>query len=766
MSSFKLTGETVAVRPVDWFKPWRFGVFLGLLICATFPQVLAGLETFVVRDYGFFAYPLAQFQQRCYRNAELPLWDPYNNCGVPFLAQWNTMPLYPPAVFYLLLPLPWSLGVFCLLHLWFAGMGMYFLTRRWTDDSFAGAFAGVAFVFNGLTLNLLMWPSHMATLAWMPWVVYAVESAWSGNGRRIILAAMAGAVQMLAGGPEIILFTWVVLLALWLRQFFKGETPRLATLWSFPVVIVLVVALTLIQLLPFQELLALSQRDNSYADTRWSMPGWGWANFLVPMAFGRTWTEGVFFQNDQYWTSSYYLGMATLWLAVLAALCVRERRVWLLGGLAVVALVFALGENTPVYPALRKLIPQLGFMTYPIKYVVLVVFLAPPLAAFGLIRVPQLPRQVISIGAVLFLLLAAILVWATWFPFKTDNVQATLMNGFSRAAFLAITGVLLLVMTRKLESGLRRLAPVLLMVVAWLDVFTHEPTQNPTVSPGVYQLDLARASLKMKPQPAVGESRAMVSPWAAREFLRFAANDPKNNFLAKRLGYCANVNLMDGVPKVDGFFSLLPRELDDVLSLFYTTTNADFPPLEDFLGVSQITAPGEMFKWQARPTFLPFITAGQKPVYLDAPNTLKALTQPGFDGAKTVYLPPEAKPRVAATNTATVRMISSRFNLQRIDVEVESPAPTVVVFAQTYYPAWQATVDGQTTPLLRANYAFQAVPVRAGRHGVRLEYVDRAFTIGAGISLGTWFGCLISLRWLRNRPQSYGGHAWEPDSPV
>ena len=91
-----------------------------------FPQVLPGLQTFVVRDYGFFAYPLAHFQQEYYRHGELPLWNPYNNCGMPFLAQWNTMPLYPPSLFYLLLPLHWSLGFFCLLHLWFAGLGHVF----------------------------------------------------------------------------------------------------------------------------------------------------------------------------------------------------------------------------------------------------------------------------------------------------------------------------------------------------------------------------------------------------------------------------------------------------------------------------------------------------------------------------------------------------------------------------------------------------------------------------------------------------------------
>ena len=177
---------------------------LALLIFAAFPQVLLGLETFVIRDYGFFAYPLAYFQHECFWHGELPFWNPYNNCGVPFLAQWNTMPLYPPSLIYLLLPLPWSLSFFCLLHLWFAGFGMFFLARRWTNNSFAAAFAGVAFAFNGLTLNLLMWPSHIATLSWMPWVVLAVEPAWREGGQKIILAAFVGALQMLAGGPEII----------------------------------------------------------------------------------------------------------------------------------------------------------------------------------------------------------------------------------------------------------------------------------------------------------------------------------------------------------------------------------------------------------------------------------------------------------------------------------------------------------------------------------------------------------------------------------
>ena len=39
---------------------------------------------------------------------QIPLWNPYNNCGLAYLAQWNTMALYPGSQFCVLLPMPWA----------------------------------------------------------------------------------------------------------------------------------------------------------------------------------------------------------------------------------------------------------------------------------------------------------------------------------------------------------------------------------------------------------------------------------------------------------------------------------------------------------------------------------------------------------------------------------------------------------------------------------------------------------------------------------
>jgi len=732
----------------NWFTPLRFGILLALLVFAAFPQVLLGLQTFIVRDYGFFSYPVAFFQQQCFQRHELPFWDPYTNCGAPFLAQWNTMPLYPPALIYLALPLTWSLSFFCLLHLWFAGFGMFQLARRWTGNDSAAAFAGVAFSFNGLTLNLLMWPSHIATFSWMPWVVLAVELAWREGGRRIFLAALVGAMQMLAGGPETIFLTWLLLLALWLQQFVKGESPRGAMFCRFPSVVLLVIALTVVQLLPFLDLAAHSERHGNYADFRWSMPAWGWANFLVPMVFGDVLNMGVFFQYDQLWTSSYYLGVGALLLALLALRASRQGRVHLLGVVAVLALIFALGEHTSIYPALHRLIPLLDLITYPVKFVLLVAFLTPLLAAFGLamlLEQPALIRRIVPLAAVLLLLIGGILFWAWRFPFPGDDVQATLINGLSRGGFLLLTGALLFVLSRPRATALRLAAPILLIAAAWLDVLTHEPTQNPSVPPDVYMLNLARTRLAMNPQPELGGSRLMLAPMAAHQFVHSAISSPQNNFLIGRLAYGADCNLLDSVPKVDGFLSLMPRECDDFQSLLYDATNADFPRLDDFMGVSQMTAPDQIYHWQSRSNFLPLVTAGQEPIFLDDSNTLRALVQPGFEGSKIVFLPPEERDLVSVTNSTVARVLDSHFDLQNVDADIQAAEPSIAVVAQTYYHDWRAYVDGHPVPLLRANHAFQVVQVPGGKHHILLLYQDSAFHRGALVSSAAWLVCLLAL---------------------
>jgi hypothetical protein len=293
------------------------------------------------------------------------------------------------------------------------------------------------------------------------------------------------------------------------------------------------------------------------------------------------------------------------------------------------------------------------------------------------------------------------------------------------------------------SPALRRLLPLLLLLIFWLDILTHEPNQNPTVPPSVYAPDLARTQLAMNPQPELGQSRALVSAAAEVKFTQFIMSDPKNNLLIKRLGYFANCNLLDGVPKVNGFFSLYPHECGELNSVLYGSTNANFPRLADFMSVSQVTAPGKFFEWVPRPTFLPFVTAGQAPVYLDDTNALLSLLRPDFDPAKIVFLPSDSKTYVTATNQSNARVIGFRFSPLAVRADIAAAEPSLVVISQTYYHRWRAYLDDHQIRLLRANYAFQAVAIPAGPHVLKLAYEDGPFLFGMMISHLSLAACVL-----------------------
>ena len=121
-----------------------------MLIVISQPGIVLGLLRLHVSRCGSFSpYPVAYYFRDCFRLGHWPLWNPYNNCGIPFLAQWNTMTLYPASLIYLLLPVPWSLNAFVLAHLFLAALGMYRLCYYWFGNRVGASVAGLAFAWNG-----------------------------------------------------------------------------------------------------------------------------------------------------------------------------------------------------------------------------------------------------------------------------------------------------------------------------------------------------------------------------------------------------------------------------------------------------------------------------------------------------------------------------------------------------------------------------------------------------------------------------------------
>jgi hypothetical protein len=759
-----------ALRPEEnednSFTPGHFAAFLAILIAATFPGVLLGGTTFIIRDFGLFGYPVAYFHQQSFWRGELPLWNPLSHCGLPFLAQWNTLTLYPLSLIYLLLPLTWSLPFFCLAHMFWGGLGMYFLAYRWTGHRLAAALAGLIFAFNGLTLNALMWPNIVATLGWLPWVVWLGQQAWREGGKAVVWGALVSAMQMLGGGPEVILLTWVILFVLACRDWVQAEWFRGKLVLRFLGMGILVALICAVQLLPFLELLARSQRDAGFGSSTCSMPVWGWANFLVPLFRTQPTSQGLFMQQSQYWTSSYYAGIGTVFLIAVAVRRVRDWRARVLAGLLCLGLVLALGDNGLLYRGLRLCFPALGFARFPVKFVVLVLAAAPLLAAFGFAALAGRPGLAgrFEFGVVLaMLLLIGMLVWlASRLPPSEGVWRATWQNGLARAGFLAL--FLFFTAACLTSFGPRRiLFGCVLLLVVWLDFVTHVPTQNPGAQRSVFSPGWASANLRFNPQPRLGQSRAMLAPHAWVGLNSHVIPSLEENYLLERLAFLHDCNLLEEVPQVHGFFSLAPNEANNATTLPYVNTNLDFPALLDFMGVSQITAPGKAFDWIPRSSAMPLVTAGQRPVFADDRTTFQAFGQTNLDFRRIVVLPLEARGSITPTQQTSARVLEAKFTNQRISIQADATDSSLVVISQSYYPAWKAYVDGRPTKIWRANYAFQALEVPAGRHQIQLVYEDKKLLAGAILSTLGLLACagLWVLAHLRTTPP-----AGPPDSAL
>ena len=749
------SGSTEAVC---WFTAGRFAAFLGTLIVAAFPAVVTGQRTFVFGDYGLFGYPLAYYHRESFWRGEVPLWNPLSDFGLPFLAQWNTLTCYPLSLIYLLLPLPWSLGLYLLFHLFLAGVGMYLLAARWTANRLGAASAGVAYAFSGLLLNCLIWPNNIAALGWMPWVVRCADRAMQRGTRNVYIAATVGAMQMLTGAPEIIVFTWTIVLLLCAGRCLRGAPARRLPLQRLAVVACVVTGLAAVQLLPFLDLLAHSQRDTSQANTECAMPISGWANFLVPLFRCTGSRPGMFFQGGQFWTSSYYLSLVVVVSAWCAVWLVRAWQVRLLAGVTGVCLILAMGDQAYLYAWLRRAFPPINFVNFPVKFVVPVTFCVPLLAAFA-IRECQRARAenkaravrsalvvgILAVGAIL-----AILWYAHLVPKPYEQWPRMWKNGLSRALLLALTLGAFYWLER---SPPRRLHPLLnfsMLGLIWLDGLTHTPNQNPSVPPYVFEPKLP-AVQKLVPLPHQGESRVMLSAAALKKFRTALLSDLADTYLGHRLGLYFDCNLLEDIPKAGGFYSLYLTEQIEAIFALYAPSNGIAPALADFMSVSQISSASNLLEWTARTNYLPMATAGQRPVFTDPTNSLLRLLDPAFNPREVVFLPLAPKPLLTATNRTEAKIQMSHFTAHRVEFQVAAEQPALVVLSQSFYHPWRASVDGHPTDLWRANHAFQALEVPAGTHQVKLAYEDRFFRAGALIS---WFSLLaawLALRRWRSR---------------
>lgn len=406
------------------------GPVLALLLAATavaYPTWLSA-KPMALDDLGQLNGPQRALLAWFYHHGHLPLWNPFNFAGQPFLAAGQSGPLYIPNVIYLVLPIATALKVSYLLHEWLAAVGMYAVVWHYTERRMAAFTGAITFVTCGFLLGHEIHTQMFDAFCWLPlcfWLLLRLLDRPT-LGRTLLLAG-AFAMEIYAGHPQMTFYTCLLLGLYTLLRWLQERRIRYAvTVLHAVSACLLGLGLSAPQWLPTLDLANYSDRAAVTPAflLNGSLPFSGLAQFFTPFSAGGGYT-GVPFSADKflslyginvYWEFLCYVGIVALTLAT--AVVVSEfRKVRAILPLSVITLFslgLALGANSAFQYVLVDL-PGFDLFRVPARYVGIVDFLIAVLAGIAVAQLCQREnlrlRRTLAAIALVYAVLCVVLRW-------------------------------------------------------------------------------------------------------------------------------------------------------------------------------------------------------------------------------------------------------------------------------------------------------------------------------------------------------------------
>lgn len=734
-------------------------------------------------------WPWRQFAADELRAGRLPLWNPNIGSGAPQLADHQSAVLYPPNVIFWLLPVPYAMGLSLTLHAILAGAGMVALARDLGLSRLAAMIAALCLMFSGYMVARGAFLTEVAAIAWLPLLWLLVRrTARQPNAKNVALLALIIATQFLAGHAQ----TWfysmgsVGLVALWeigksLRANRKlPNTERhpplairrlLLATCSLLIALALGVALAGAQFLPTMELSQLAGRagraDWEAFSLQYSFWPWRVLTLLAPDFFG-TPARGNFWGYANYWENAGYIGLLPTLLALWAVVAwirrrkgagknsvLREVPFWAV--LALLALLLAMGKNMPLYMLLYRYVPGFNSFQAPARLLCIYTPAVALLAGLGADALRPSERRgkaciwglVISLGILLAGGAAAVLF---------AGVKATFIGATIKAAVWgALSFALLWLGNRIWERAQWHRAwqwAVALFVAA--DLLAAGWALNPRVEAEFYQHESEIGAFLA--EDGRGRTFFFADPLddlLYGRYLRFDTFGPRDldfwltlrESLLPDLGSVENVPGANSFePLVDGRYWALLQAIEEMpqktalrtlgmMNVAYVLDPTEDPGLE-------IAYRSPTINVYRNPYLMPrAYIVYQAQNATTSEEALAALAAPDFDPASQVILesahlqPAPPNPQLSTFNPQldSCTLLPSPPNQVKIRAVLSQSG--YLVLADTFYPGWTATVDGQAVEILRANVAFRAVALGAGEHEVEFRYRPRSFAIGAVCSI-------------------------------
>ncbi|WP_296577222.1 hypothetical protein [Phreatobacter sp.] len=739
--------------------------------------------------YAFF-----RFLASSLHSGATPFWNAYHYAGHPSIADPQSLIFQPPFLIWAWFdaePTMFAFDFIVYAHLLIGGLALVVHGYRLGWPAAGSVLAATIFMLGGVVSGRMNHVGIITAFGLFPLALLLLDIAL---GRRSILAAIGFTVVaavIALGRTQTPMLLCVLLAVMAIRQVVTQPQPwrfLLGRLHLFALMAILGVALMAVPLLLTAQFAAFSNRpgiDLAYALTSSWYPV-NFANFLVPDVLGSLQPSATGDWGPSHGTrpgidstdrafNYLFVGSLTallvLWHGLAGGRLVASgRRVF--AAVALVALCYALGRYTPLFPLLFQYAPGVSQFRRPVGGLFVVVLALAYLAGFlvadyvrnGLPRVNRLVAVPVALAVV------SVLAWAVHF----SSVSGKGWDSALAIAKVAPIYVALVVLLAWPKTPRLRLAAASLAVAFTAgELVLRNAASSMNAEP--------RATYAFLEKPAGRDAQIIAT--LTREMKRHssAATRPRVEIVGLG-GPWQNAAMVYGLEATNGYNPLRIGAYDRLVApgespytVFHRRFPTSFPgyscDLGKLLGLEYIVLdrPIErmphLAQWSTVETIMAgptawiyrlpdaaprvalasivrvadadaFVDAGLFPpssgtseVMIDDDDDLSpariaaaasapAPTTAARDGRAAATLSPAVQALMRSPGKAEI----TAWRPDRIEIAVDARVSTVLSLHEPWYPGWEVEVNGERKPLLRSDVLFRGVEVPAGASRVVFTY--------------------------------------------
>ncbi len=671
----------------------------------------------------------AEYKRQNYLKGNMPLWNPYQAGGYPFLASMGSSMFNPFEIILYILPSKYSWDVYMLFRLLFSGFFMYLYMRELKYSVTASLTSAIAYMFSA-PMIIHVSDIHPNPSMLFPMFFFIMEKLYQNQNKMTVIAtSIVIALSVFSGFPEHVTMISLIGLAYFLLRCITGKEKFLKSFCNISLAFTLGIFTGLIVIIPFIEFLFLNGWTNHDPETGLKAVNPDQILYIFIPYF-----KGLFY--------NYYIGITPFLLIFMAFRRKEDNNIIYYFGI----LLFLLIGKIFGFPLINLLgsLPILNMIHFPFNTGQVLSFITSILAGAGMEHLYS--GKIRSASVYISILICMVITSLPCAIYPADIFNSKVYY------HIVIKFILLLsaLMTYLFLRHNHKRTAIIFSVILSIEMFSFIPRER---------------LKKLDSFPEV-------------PYIKFLKKEQVIHNCRSRV-YGIQGTLYPNVAtayQIDDLGFYLPLVINNFAKFFHKLVNADyftgdfFPALRqnidfknnmlDMLNLEYLLLPRELYledpRWKQvyagevniyrNIRVLPRVFTVHRAIFLKTDKeTLEFLKQNTENLNKICVIYDEEIKEKPDFSPEGSEALIIRYDTDEVIIDASMKNPGFLVLNDMYYPGWKVFVDNKEEKIYRTNFLFRSVFLKEGNHKVRFIFFPYSYYTGKIISLAVIYILFVMI---------------------